>query len=76
MTGLICQAAPNGGLAASTLQRVRKIANGLTGQGRPKPLSQFTLEVNPLSRGTDTFRHWEQQNIHALWNNKGFMENR
>jgi 3-dehydroshikimate dehydratase len=42
-----CQAPPNGGLAAPTLERARKSANGLTVQGalRGKPLSRFTVEV-------------------------------
>src|SRR5262249_19472447 len=42
-----CQAPPNGGLAAPTLESVRKSANGLTVQGalRGKPLSRLTVEV-------------------------------
>jgi 3-dehydroshikimate dehydratase len=42
-----CQAPPNEGLAAPTLERARKSANGLTVQGalRGKPLSRFTVEV-------------------------------
>jgi 3-dehydroshikimate dehydratase len=42
-----CQAPPNGGLAAPTLESARKSANGLTVQGalRGKPLSRFTVEV-------------------------------
>lgn len=42
-----CQAPPNGGLAAPTLEHARKSANGLTAQGalRGKPLSRFTVEV-------------------------------
>jgi 3-dehydroshikimate dehydratase len=42
-----CQAPPNGGLAAPTLERARKGANGVTVQGalRGKPLSRFTVEV-------------------------------
>jgi 3-dehydroshikimate dehydratase len=42
-----CQAPPNGGLAAPTLERARKSANGLTVQGalRGRPLSRFTVEV-------------------------------
>ena len=42
-----CQAPPNGGLAAPTLEHARKSANGLTVQGalRGKPLSRFTVEV-------------------------------
>src|SRR5215471_2721104 len=42
-----CQAPPNGGLAAPTLERVRKRAGELTVQGelRGKPLSRFTVEV-------------------------------
>jgi 3-dehydroshikimate dehydratase len=42
-----CQALPNGGLAAPTLERARKSANGLTVQGalRGNPLSRFTVEV-------------------------------
>src|SRR6516165_8642628 len=42
-----CQAPPNGGLAAPTLERVRKRAGELIVQGelRGKPLSRFTVEV-------------------------------
>src|SRR5712691_8321391 len=42
-----CQAPPNGGLAAPTLERVRKHAGELTVQGqlRGKPRSRFTVEV-------------------------------
>ena len=42
-----CQAPPNGGLAAPTLEHARKSANGVTVQGalRGKPLSRFTVEV-------------------------------
>jgi len=42
-----CQAPPNGGLAAPTVERALKGANGLTVQGalRGKPLSRFTVEV-------------------------------
>ncbi len=42
-----CQSLPNGGLAAPTLERARKSANGFTVQGalRGKPLSRFTVEV-------------------------------
>jgi 3-dehydroshikimate dehydratase len=42
-----CQAPPNGGLAAPTLERVRKRAGELIVQGelRGKPRSRFTVEV-------------------------------
>jgi 3-dehydroshikimate dehydratase len=42
-----CHAPPNGGLAAPTLESVRKRAGGLIVQGelRGKPLSRFTVEV-------------------------------
>jgi 3-dehydroshikimate dehydratase len=42
-----CQAPPNGGLAAPTLERGRKSAGGFAVQGqlRGKPLSRFTVEV-------------------------------
>jgi 3-dehydroshikimate dehydratase len=42
-----CQAPPNGGLAAPTLERARKSAGGFTLQGqlRGKPLTRFTVEV-------------------------------
>src|SRR5215471_10738430 len=42
-----CQAPPNAGLAAPTLERVRKRAGELTMQGelRGKPRSRFTVEV-------------------------------
>jgi len=42
-----CQAPPNEGLAAPTLEHARKSANGLAVQGalRGKPLSRFTVEV-------------------------------
>src|SRR5215813_2025526 len=42
-----CQAPPNGGLAAPTLERVRKHAGELIVQGelRGKPRSRFTVEV-------------------------------
>jgi ribosomal protein S21 len=60
MAGLIAKRRENGVSPRPRFERVRKIANGVhrTRRPNPKQLWQFTLDIKPLSWGTDISCSW------------------